>query len=194
MSETLVFHPLTSDRWGDFEDLFGPDRGGNSGCWCLWPRLPRADYILMPKAERKAMFHKIVDRGPAPGVLAYRGAQAVGWCAVGQRGSFARFQASKVSKPVEDTSDPGSTFAITCFFVRKGHQRRGLMRELSLAAIAMARAAGGRAVEVCPIEADRPLVWGDGFVGIVSVFQRLGFREIARRSPRRPLMRLDLAD
>ena len=53
MSGTIAFHPLTPDRWADFEDLFGPDRGGNSGCWCLWPRLPRADYTLMPKAERK---------------------------------------------------------------------------------------------------------------------------------------------
>jgi hypothetical protein len=31
-------------------------------------------------------------------------------------------------------------------------------------------------------------------VGIASVFRDLGFEEIARRSPRRPLMRLELAN
>ena len=33
---------------------------------------------------------------------------------------------------------------------------------------------------------------GDGFVGIASVFRALGFAEIARRSPWRPLVRLTL--
>lgn len=36
-------------------------------------------------------------------------------------------------------------------------------------------------------------MWGEGFVGITSVFATLGFREIARRSSRRPLMRLVLS-
>jgi GNAT superfamily N-acetyltransferase len=192
MTEPIAFHALTPDRWADFETLFGPDRGGNSGCWCLWPRLPRADYLVMPKADRKAMFRQIVMRGPAPGVLAYERDLAIGWCAVGQRRSYARFEAAKVSKPVEGLSDAPAVYALTCFYVRKGYTKRGLMRELSLAAIDLARRAGAAAVEVCPIEADKPLVWGDGFTGIASVFRKLGFREIARRSPRRPLMRLDL--
>ncbi len=33
-------------------------------------------------------------------------------------------------------------------------------------------------------------MWGEGFVGIASVFRKLGFQEIARRTPTRPLMRL----
>jgi hypothetical protein len=68
------------------------------------------------------------------------------------------------------------------------------MNELAKAAIAYARKKKARAIDVCPIETDRPLMWGEGFVGIVSVFRDLGFREVARRSPRRPLMRLAFAD
>ena len=34
---TLEFHPLTIERWGDFEKLFGP-RGAYGGCWCMWWR------------------------------------------------------------------------------------------------------------------------------------------------------------
>jgi hypothetical protein len=68
------------------------------------------------------------------------------------------------------------------------------MGRLAEAAIAFARQNGASAIEACPIDADRPLIWGDGFVGVSSVFTALGFREIARRSPRRPLMRLDLGE
>jgi hypothetical protein len=38
------------------------------------------------------------------------------------------------------------------------------------------------------------LQWGEGFVGIAPLFRDLGFTEIARRSPRRPLMRLVLGE
>jgi hypothetical protein len=66
------------------------------------------------------------------------------------------------------------------------------MKELAIAAVGHAKEKGASAVDACPVEADRPLMWGDGFVGIASVFRNLGFTEIARRSPRRPLMRLTL--
>jgi GNAT superfamily N-acetyltransferase len=107
---------------------------------------------------------------------------------------MARFQSAKVSRPEDDNGapDPARVYAISCFFVRPGHRRRGTMGELAAAAVAFARAAGAAAVEACPIEFDRPLVWGDGFHGSVETFRHLGFREIARRSPRRPLMRIDL--
>ena len=47
-----------------------------------------------------------------------------------------------------------------------------------------------RTVEACPIEPARPLIWGEAFVGIASVFRQAGFDEVARRSPTRPLMRI----
>jgi GNAT superfamily N-acetyltransferase len=101
-----------------------------------------------------------------------------------------RFATTKTSKV--DDEEEARLYAVTCFYVRTGHRRRGLMKELAKAAIAFARSKGARALDACPIEADRPLMWGDGFVGIASVFRELGFEEIARRSPRRPLMRLSL--
>jgi hypothetical protein len=88
--------PATPDRWADLEDLFGPERGGCAGCWCVWPRVSAGEF----------------------------------------------------------------------------------------------KALGARAVEACTIDPDRPLIWGDGFVGLTPVFDSLGFEEVARRSPRRPLMRL----
>ena len=39
----LSFHPLTPERWDDFEALFGP-RGACGGCWCMYWRRSAADY------------------------------------------------------------------------------------------------------------------------------------------------------
>ncbi|MCJ7497071.1 MAG: GNAT family N-acetyltransferase, partial [candidate division Zixibacteria bacterium] len=37
----LKFHPVTSNRWKDLENLFG-ERGACGGCWCMWWRLSRS--------------------------------------------------------------------------------------------------------------------------------------------------------
>ena len=191
----ISIHPLTPERWPNLEDLFGPERGANSGCWCMWPRLAASSYKAMTKAERKAAFEAVVKEGPAPGLLAYRDGKAIGWCAVGARAGLARFDNAKPSRPIDDSARAGLiVYAIACFFIRPGHRRSGLMTHLAAAAIDFARQNGAAMIEVCPIDADRPLIWGDGFVGVSSVFAPLGFREIARRSPRRPLMRLDLRE
>ena len=66
------------------------------------------------------------------------------------------------------------------------------MRRLLDGAVAFAKKGGAAAVEACPIETDRKLIWGEGYVGIASVFRAAGFEEVARRSPTRPLMRKQL--
>ena len=193
-TEALTIHPLTAERWPDLEDLFSPQRGANSGCWCMWPRVSGADYKAMDREGRKHAFRSIVTAGPPPGLLAYDEGKAIGWCAVGPRVSVARFQSAKTSRPVAgpDEIDVGRSYAITCFFIRTGYRKRGLTKRLAEAAIDFARVNGAAAVEVCAIDPEKPLTWGEGFVGVASVFAALGFREVARRSPRRPLMRLML--
>ena len=188
----LAFDPLTHDRWPDLEDLFGKDKGANSGCWCMWPRLSRAEFDEMGKDNRKRAFRKLVKSDAVPGLLAYEEGRAIAWVAIGPRRDVARFNNAKTSKIEEEHGD--DLYAITCFYVRNGYRKHGLMKVLAEAAIAYARSMRARTVDACPIEADRPLMWGDGFVGIASVFRDLGFIEIARRSPRRPLMRLELGE
>ncbi len=190
-TEQPHFEPLTPALWDDFEDLFGPERGACAGCWCMWPLVPRKDFLGMGKTGRKTHFRAIVDAGPPPGILAYIGDRAVGWCAVAPRERAIRFDTSRISKPAIASDDPSTVFAITCFFVRNGWRGKGLTHELAAAGTAYAVARGARVVEACPIDTDRKLIWGEGFVGFPAVFKSLGFREIARRSPTRPLMRLE---
>lgn len=190
----LSFKPLTPARWDDLVDLFGPERGACAGCWCMWPRLRGVDFNAMPKPERREAFRRLVDKGPAPGLLAYDGKTAVGWVAISPRRAVARFNISKVSAPVDgDAASHDDTWALTCFFVRNTHRGRDLMRALAEAAIAYAARNKARRIDICPVDPKRPLVWGEAFVGVASVFPPLGFVEIARRSPARPLMRLELA-
>lgn len=189
----ITIRPLTPDCWPAFEELFGPERGANSGCWCMWPRMPRKDWQAMGRADRKASFRALVEQGPPPGLLAFEGDTAIGWCAVGPRSSVAGFQNGRTSKPGEADERPEEVFAVTCFYVRSGHRGRGLMRVLAEAAVRFAREQGARAVDACPVDTDRKLVWGEGFVGLAPVFRGLGFKEIARRTPTRPLMRLNLS-
>jgi len=81
---------------------------------------------------------------------------------------------------------------VNCFYIRSGWRGKRLMRVLLDGALAFAAEEGARIVEACPIDSDRKLVWGEGYVGIASVFRSAGFREVARRSPTRPLMRREL--
>jgi GNAT superfamily N-acetyltransferase len=189
----LTIEPLTGERWPAFEDLFGPERGACAGCWCTWPLVPRRQFLAMSKAERRAWFRARVEAGPPPGLLAHDGGLAVGWCAVAPRRTAVRFHTARPSRPAVAGEDPARVFAITCFYVRAGRRGAGLTHILAKAATAYALSQGAGAVEACPIDTPRKLIWGEGFVGFPRVFEALGFREIARRSPTRPLLRLDAA-
>jgi hypothetical protein len=71
----LTFRALTPDLWPAFEDLFG-ENGAVGGCWWRIGRAMRKS----PGAENEAAFRGIVERGPPPGLLAFYGDIAVGWC------------------------------------------------------------------------------------------------------------------
>lgn len=148
----------------------------------------------MPREARRDALKGKVEQGPAPGLLAYQDDLAVGWIALGPRATYVRFQLAKTSRPLDGDTDAQiqKTFVVPCFFIRKGLRKNGLMGQLLDAGSDHARRAGAAYLDACPIESDKPLQWGEGFVGIASVFRRSGFEEVARRSPRRPLMRKTL--
>jgi hypothetical protein len=74
----LTTRPLTPDLWPALEDLFG-ENGAVGGCWCMYWRIGSA-IRKNSGAENKAVFREIVERGPAPGLLAFDGNIAAGWC------------------------------------------------------------------------------------------------------------------
>ena len=191
----VTLKPLTPDLWPALEDLFGPS-GAHGGCWCIYWRIPgpRRNWADACGEPNRSSFSAIVEDGPPPGLIAFDVDMPVGWVAVGPRRLYPRFNAAKTSAPAMpgDVDDAG-VWVITCFFVRSGARRGGLMRVLIDGAAAFARQNGARCLEACPIETTRKLIWGEGYVGIGATFRAAGFREVAKRTQTRPLMRLDLA-
>jgi GNAT superfamily N-acetyltransferase len=180
--------PLTSGRWDDFVQLFGP-RGACEGCWCMTPRLPRAEYVRQRGAGNRRAMKRLVERGAEPGLLAYVGGEPVGWIALGPREDFVRLQRSRIAKPVDDRP----TWSIVCFFVRKDQRGRGLSGQLIEAAARYAKSRGARLLEAYPIEPrKKPMPAVFAWTGIASTFRKQGFVEVARRAPTRPVLRRSL--
>ncbi len=178
------FVPATADRWADLELLFG-SRGACGGCWCMTWRLTRAEFNQNKGEANRRALQSLVKKGPPPGVLAYEGEKPVGWCAVAPREAYPALERSRILKPV----DAEPVWSISCLFVDKSYRRRGLSAQLIAAATKFAHAQGAKIVEGYPqavaAALPDPFVW----TGLEQSFVRAGFKEIARRSPKRPILR-----
>jgi GNAT superfamily N-acetyltransferase len=181
---SIEFHPATPGRWRDVEKLFGP-RGACAGCWCMWPRLTSAEFRAGKGAGNKRALHRVVESGESPGILAYVDGEPAGWCGVGPRSAYRRLETSKILAPVDDRP----AWSVVCFFVARPHRGRGLSVRLLREAAKHAAARGATVIEGYPTDARSRT--SDTFVwtGLASAFQRAGFREVARRSRTRPIMR-----
>lgn len=181
----LTFKPLTAARWDDFEKLFG-QRGACGGCWCMLWRLEHARFERQKGAKNKQAMKRLVKSGLVPGILAYHKKEPVGWCSVGPRKDFIRLEKSRILKPVDDRE----VWSITCLFIAKEYRNRGVSRGLIDAAVKHAARKGAGIIEGYPFEPKKgkqpdPFVW----TGLASAYFAAGFKEVARRSPTRPIVR-----
>ena len=183
----LAIRPLTPDLWPALEDLFG-ENGACYGCWCMYWRIGR-DYRKRPRAKNKAAFREVVRRGPPPGLLAFNGDRAVGWCRqLTPRDVLPWLDRAWRLKRVDEKP----VWSLSCFYVRKGYRRQGVTAALIAAALKAAKRAKAPALEAYPLDADQtPSASGTGYA---STFARTGFKILARRVPPRPIMRHDLKD
>jgi predicted GNAT family acetyltransferase len=193
MPEDFHVHPLTAERWEDFEILFGP-QGACYGCWCTYFRVPSAARKLLDAPARKAVMHRRVADGPAPGVIGYIGEIPVAWVQVCPRNELPQWNSPKVvSRPLgpEDATDP-AVWAVSCFFMASRQRGKGLSHRMLSAAIEFAGGNGARVLEACPIDRTKQSKSVGLYVGSSRIFDAAGFSEVARRKDGRPLMRLDL--
>jgi GNAT superfamily N-acetyltransferase len=183
-SMKLTVRPLTPDLWPALEDLFGAN-GACNGCWCMYWRIGAA-YRKRPREKNKAAFRRIVKEGPPPGLLAFDGDVAVGWCQLTPREALPWLERTPRLGRVDDAP----VWSLSCFYVRRGYRRQGITAALIAAALTTARRAKAPAVEAYPLDADETP--SASFTGFVSTFARAGFKMVARRTPPRPIMRHDL--
>jgi len=88
-------------------------------------------------------------------------------------------------KPVDDRP----VWSIVCFFVDRGARGRGVSARMLRAAVDYARSNGARLVEAYPVDRDERSHPDAMFFGAKSMYDRAGFREVARRKPTRPVVR-----
>jgi GNAT superfamily N-acetyltransferase len=181
----LEFHPLTTARWADLEKLFG-ERGACGGCWCMWWKLKRSDFLKQRGEGNRRALKSIVDSGVVPGILAYAEGEPVGWCAVAPREAYPALERSRVLKRVDDKQ----VWSVVCFFVAKHFRGKGATLKLLEAALKYVREHGGKIVEGYPIEPKKGRISNaSAYTGLASTFRKAGFVEVARRSENRPIMR-----
>lgn len=149
-------------------------------------RLSRPEYERGKGEGNRRAMKALVTKGREVGLLAYEGDAPVGWCALAPREDFTRLQASRILQPI----DVQPVWAITCFFIAKSHRRRGLSVKLLRAACEHVKNMDGKIVEGYPVEpkqGEMPDTFA--WTGLASAFKKAGFKECARRSETRPIMR-----
>jgi GNAT superfamily N-acetyltransferase len=126
--------------------------------------------------------------GAPLGVIGYLDTEPVGWCAIAPRDHYPVLERSRTLGRV----DGRQVWSITCLFVQRPFRGRGLTVELIEGAVAYAHALGAAVIEAYPVDPrGGKAVDAFAWTGIASAFERAGFHEVARRSPARPIMRLE---
>jgi GNAT superfamily N-acetyltransferase len=176
--------PVTDARWPDLVDLFerrGP-RGGHRnvpayGCWCMYWR----DRTLEHGTPKRRAMHALVRAGRVPGLLAYDGADVVGWVSVAPRAEYAALLRSPQYRPHDD--DEG-VWSIVCFVVDRPRQREGIAGSLLDGALEHARRRSAAVVEAYPHRSKK-----DNYMGHVELFLERGF-SVVRETATRAVVRL----
>jgi GNAT superfamily N-acetyltransferase len=177
----LTVHALTSELWPAFEDLFSAG-GPVSRCWCMYWRVGDEYRKRLPE-ENRAAFCELVKNGPPPGLLAFDGDLAVGWCQLTPREALPWLNRTWRLKRIDDVP----VWSLSCFYIRTGYRKKGVATALIEAGLEVARSAGAPALEAYPLDGN--LSPSSSNTGYLTTFERLGFKIVARHVPPRPILR-----
>ena len=180
----IRIRPVTYKEWKDLETLFS-EHGVQNGCWCMYWRIPRQQCQRNYGEGNKQALREIIEKGIVPGILAYHADKPIGWCSVAPREHFPVILRSPTLKPVDDQS----VWSIVCFFISRPYRRNSLTRLLIDEAIKYARRNGARIIEAYPIDVEAKYLDVERYAGLTTTFSKAGFKEVMRRSERKPIMR-----
>jgi GNAT superfamily N-acetyltransferase len=182
----LEVHPLTRERWKDLVELFGR-RGASMarGCYCMYYRKTGGHGGVGVSAKNKKALKSLVDRRYVPGLIGYEDGRPIGWISLSPREDYPRLARSPVMKPVDDKP----VWSVVCLFVDREARGQRVSEALLKASIEYARSQGVRLVEAYPVDkeqrSDSDFMW----FGAKRMYDRAGFKEVARRKENRPVVR-----
>ena len=176
MTEPLVIEPLTADRFEALASFF-KEGGDASWCWCQFWRLRSKDFGEAKVPQLRGRLRDLAAAPLAPGLVAFRGERAVGWCSLGPREDFERLERSRVIPRVEGTA----VWSVVCFAVSKSARGEGVASTLLGGAVEWAREQGARVLEAYPVDVDdgATIDADAAYTGTLPMFERAGFRVVA---------------
>ena len=190
---SIAVKPATLARFDDVATMLGPKNPESSVCWCLSHRVDSKTNQELVGPARGAYVRKLCGRKVAPGVLAYEGAEVVGWAAVAPRSELPFARSRKIPH-----IDQLPVWSVWCIRVRPGHRGKGISRALLDGAVAYARSRGAPAIEGYPVDNKGKKVDPTmAYVGTRGLFERAGFTKASDTDAvsggfPRVVMRLDL--
>jgi GNAT superfamily N-acetyltransferase len=179
---------VTAERWPDAVIAFGSRGQSPDSCWCQ-------RYIAPSElSNREALQQEVRSSTVPPGLLAYVDGVPAGWTRTMPRDTLPGVATNRALQRI--LGDGSGVWWATCFAIRAEYRGSGVGTALLAGAVDHARRQGALALEGHPVDVSR-LRAGKAsgsalFTGTLRMFERLGFREIGRTYPSRPVMHLDL--
>ena len=172
--------PLTADTWPALADLFAAG-GDPKWCWCQFWRKPGSNWSNTSPGQNRADLLALAGGDPAPGLVALREGEAVGWVGLGPREAFPRLARSRTLPQL-----PGDdVWSINCFVVARTARRSGVATALLGAAVDYAVAHGARTLEGYPVATGGSRISSASvYTGTKSMFEATGFRWAADSTSR----------
>ena len=148
--EAYTTRMLDESTWPAFVRLVEANGGIFGGCWCIAFHLDP----LGPKGQCKPYRdtkERLVREGRAQAALVFDGEDALGWCQFGRTPELPNL---KNRKNYEAALDRLPDWRLPCFFVGKGHRRRGIAKLALCAALEEIARLGGGTVEAYPYDVE----------------------------------------
>ena len=176
MTASLVVEPLTGERFDALAALFR-EGGDARSCWCMFWRLRGKDFSEAKVPQLRGRLEGLAAGPLAPGLVAFRGDRAVGWCSLGPREDFDRLEHSRVIPRVDDKP----VWSIVCFAVSKTARGEGVAGALLEAAVKWARKKGAKALEAYPVEVEAGSTVNaeSAYTGTLPMFEHAGFKVVS---------------
>ena len=185
----LLTRELSTKTYADFTELALKQ----GGCWCIYYQRPRPVGRGLPIGEwgkiNRRDKAKLVREGVSHAILVYDGEKPVGWCQYGPSDELPRIDAGRNYRRAAPAVT-GRLWRITCFYVDRQYRGRGVSKEALRSALASIAEQGGGTVEAYPVVSPRMAAVPEWrWFGTPTMFEKEGFRSIARRGTSGVLVR-----